>query len=73
MSKPTRDEIRQRKTAIAQSTAHYRAEFNRGARTVATCLQYLHAHCPHPPEARKSEYVGSHFEHRCSDCGKLFT
>ncbi len=65
----TREEIRQRRQAIADSAAHYRREFNRGQLTVATCLEYLQGECGHPPEAIKSNYEISHFEKICSDCG----
>jgi hypothetical protein len=68
---PTRDEIRQRRRAIADSAAHYRAEFNRGQITVKTCLEYLQAECEHPPEAITKEYAGRNFVAKCGDCGKV--
>jgi len=66
---PTREEIRRRRAAIAESAAHYRREFNRGTVTVATCLEYLQGDCPHPESV--TEYQLSHFDRRCKDCGKL--
>jgi hypothetical protein len=66
---PTRAEVQARRKAIAESSAHYRREFNRGAATVATCLEYLQAECQHPETI--SEYQLSHFDRRCTDCGKL--
>jgi len=66
---PTRQEIQQRRQAIAASAAHYRREFNRGSTTITTCLEYLQAECQHPPEAIISNYEISHFDRTCSDCG----
>jgi hypothetical protein len=68
---PTRDEIQSRRLAIAESVRTARMLFNDSAVVNELALKRLQAECDHPAAARKSEYVGSHFKHRCADCGKL--
>jgi hypothetical protein len=68
---PTREEIKQRRLAVIASRANLAEHFQYMLRRINTALEYVQAECDHPAKARKSEYVGSHFERRCSDCGAL--
>lgn len=68
---PTREEIQRRRQSIAEDARTARMLFNDSAVVNELALKKLQAECPHPPEAKNSKYVGSHFEHRCLDCGVL--
>ncbi len=69
---PTREEIQRRRSAIAESARTARMLFNDSAVVNELALKQLQAECEHPAAAKKIDYAGSHFEHRCGDCGLLF-
>jgi hypothetical protein len=68
---PSRSEIQQAKLVISQRAALARRIFNEYTVANAAALEKLQADCPHPPAAEVKDYHQSHFERRCTDCGKL--
>jgi uncharacterized protein YlaI len=69
MSKPTRQEIQQRRAACDASELDEHRKFAAALLRIKTARAYYEAECSH--EQTKKVFQIGHFETRCLDCGKL--
>ena len=69
MSKPTREEIQQRRAACDASELDEHRKYAAAMERIRRCREYYQAECCH--DIIVSQFEISHFIRKCETCGKI--